>query len=134
MLPPLGIEVLAYGQHGSGRSGGSLKDSDFTMLADDAIAAVQMLKADARIDPKRIGIWGLSQGGWLSLLAAARNSDVRFVVSISAPVVTPDVQMMFRSENAMRINGYPEAEIEQMRATRTASSEERRVGKRCDSK
>src|SRR3546814_14567543 len=82
-----------------------------------------MLKADARIDPKRIGLWGLSQGGWLSLLAAARNSDVRFVVSISAPVVTPDVQMMFRSENAMRINGYPEAEIEQMRTTRKADAD-----------
>lgn len=79
-----------------------------------------MLKADARIDPKRIGVWGLSQGGWLSLLAAARSSDVRFVVSSAAPVVTPDVQMMFRSENSLRINGYPQAEIDQMRTTRKA--------------
>lgn len=120
MLPPLGIAVLTYDRRGSGRSGGSLKDSDYAMLADDAIAAVRMLKADPRIDPKRIGIWGLSQGGWLSLLAAARSSDVRFVVSISAPVVTPDVQMMFRSENSMRINGYSDAEIDQMRAMRQA--------------
>ncbi len=120
MLPPLGIAVLTYDRRGSGQSGGTLQDSDYGMLADDAIAAVQMLKADARIDPERIGIWGLSQGGWLSLLAAARSSDVRFVVSISAPVVTPDVQMMFRSDNSMRINGYPQAEIDQMRATRKA--------------
>jgi uncharacterized protein len=120
MLPPLGIAVLTYDRRGSGQSGGSLKDSDYAVLADDAIAAVQMLKADLRIDPKRIGIWGLSQGGWLSLLAAARSSDIRFVVSISAPVVTPDVQMMFRSENAMRINDYPQAEIDQMLATRKA--------------
>lgn len=120
MLPPLGVAVLTYDRRGSGKSDGDLKDSDYAMLADDAIAAVQMLKADPRIDPKRIGIWGLSQGGWLSLLAATRSSDVRFVVSIAAPVVTPDVQMMFRSENAMRINGYPEAEIDQMRATRNA--------------
>jgi hypothetical protein len=120
MLPPLGIAVLAYDRRGSGQSGGSLKDSDYAVLADDAIAAVQMLKADARIDRRRIGVWGLSQGGWLSLLAAARSSDVRFVVSIAAPVVTPDVQMMFRSENSLRINGYPQAEIDQMRATRKA--------------
>lgn len=120
MLPPLGIAVLTYDRRGSGQSGGSLEASDYTLLADDAIAAVQMLKADARIDPERVGIWGLSQGGWLSLLAAARSSDVRFVVSITAPVVTPDVQMMFRSENSMRINGYSEAEIDQMRATRKA--------------
>lgn len=118
MLPPLGIAVLTYDRRGSGQSGGSLKDSDFAMLADDAIAAVQMLKTDARIDPHRIGIWGLSQGGWLSLLAATRSADVRFVVSIAAPLVTPDVQMIFRSENYMRINGYSETEIGQMRATR----------------
>jgi pimeloyl-ACP methyl ester carboxylesterase len=120
MLPPLGIAVLTYDRRGSGRSGGKLKDSDYAMLADDAIAAVRMLKADARIDPARIGVWGLSQGGWLSLLAAARSADVRFVVSIAAPLVTPDVQMMFRSENVLRINGYPQAEIEQMRAARKA--------------
>jgi pimeloyl-ACP methyl ester carboxylesterase len=120
MLPPLGIAVLTYDRRGSGKSGGNLKDSDYAMLADDAIAAVQMLKVDTRIDPERVGIWGLSQGGWLSLLAAARSSDVRFVVSIAAPLVTPDVQMMFRSENAMRINGYPEVEIDQMRAMRKA--------------
>jgi len=120
MLPPLGIAVLTYDRRGSGQSGGRLKDSDYSMLADDAIAAVRMLKADMRIDPDRIGIWGLSQGGWLSLLAASRSSDIRFVVSIAAPLVTPDVQMMFRSENYMRINAYPEAEIAQMRATRQA--------------
>lgn len=120
MLPPLGIAVLTYDRRGSGRSGGALQDSDYAMLADDAIAAVQMLKADPRIDPERIGIWGLSQGGWLALLAAARSPDVRFVVSASAPLVTPDVQMMFRSESSLRINGYPETEIDQMRATRKA--------------
>ncbi|MBC7991508.1 MAG: alpha/beta fold hydrolase [Luteimonas sp.] len=120
MLPPLGIAVLTYDRRGSGQSGGKLSDSDYAMLADDAIAAVRMLRADARIDPARVGIWGLSQGGWLSLLAATRSSDVRFVVSIAAPLVSPDVQMMFRSESYMRINGYPETEINQMRATRRA--------------
>jgi pimeloyl-ACP methyl ester carboxylesterase len=120
MLPPLGIAVLTFDRRGSGQSSGSLKDSDYSMLADDAIAAVRMLKADMRIDPERIGIWGLSQGGWLSLLAASRSSDVRFVVSIAAPLVTPDVQMMFRSESYMQINDYPEAEIAQMRAARQA--------------
>jgi dipeptidyl aminopeptidase/acylaminoacyl peptidase len=120
MLPSLGIAVLTYDRRGSGQSSGSLRDSDYAALADDALAAVQMLMADSRIDPRRIGIWGLSQGGWLSLLAAARSPDVRFVVSISAPVVTPDVQMMFRSENSLRINGYDDADIAQMRATRQA--------------
>jgi pimeloyl-ACP methyl ester carboxylesterase len=120
MLPPLGIAVLAYDRRGSGQSGGRLGDSDYAMLADDAVAAVRMLKADTRLDPQRIGIWGLSQGGWLALLAASRSTEVGFVVSIAAPLVTPDVQMMFRSENSLRINGYPEEQIQRMRAARQA--------------
>lgn len=120
MLPPMGIAVFTYDRRGNGKSEGSQKGNGFQLLADDAVAAVKMIKADARIDPKRVGIWGLSQGGWLSMLAATRSSDVRFVVSIAAPVVTPDVQMMFLTDNAMRIFGYPQVEIDQMRATRKA--------------
>jgi len=120
MLPALGIAVFTYDRRGSGKSGGDLQTSDYTLLADDAIAAVRMLKADTRIDPKRVGIWGLSQGGWLALLAASRSSELAFAVSVSAPLVSPDVQMMFRSINVLRVNGYPQADIEQMIATRKA--------------
>jgi len=123
MLPAMGIAVFTYDRRGYGKSGGTQKNSGFQLLADDAVAAVKMLEADARIDPKRVGIWGLSQGGWLSLLAASRNPKVRFVVSISAPVVTPDVQMMFLTENAMRVFGYSQPEIDRMRETRKAVDE-----------
>lgn len=120
MLPPLGIAVFIYDRRGSGKSGGDLQSSDYALLADDAIAAVRMLKADARIDPRRVGIWGLSQGGWLALLAASRSSEPAFAISVSAPLVTPDVQMMFRSINSLRVHGYSQADIDQMIAARKA--------------
>lgn len=120
MLPPLGVAVFVYDRRGSGASARAANTGDYTALADDAIAAARMLKADRRIDPKRVGVWGLSQGGWLSLLAASRSKDIGFAVSISAPVVTPDVQMIFFSANTLRVNGYPQAEIDQMIAARKA--------------
>ena len=120
MLPALGIAVFSYDRRGSGRSGTVNAGGDFALLADDAAAAVRSLKADPRIDPRRIGIWGLSQGGWIGPLAAARSSDVAFVVSVAAPVVTADVQMIFSSTNHLKANGYSQAEIEQMVATRKA--------------
>lgn len=120
MLPALGVAVFVYDRRGSGKSAGDLQASDYALLADDAIAAVRMLKADPRIDPKRVGIWGLSQGGWLALLAASRSPEPAFIVSVSAPLVSPDVQMMFRSANSLRVHGYPQAEIDQMLATRQA--------------
>ncbi|MBJ7501549.1 MAG: alpha/beta fold hydrolase [Sphingopyxis sp.] len=119
-LPALGIAVFAYDRRGSGQSGTKTAGGDFTLLADDAIAAVQSLKADPRIDPKRVGIWGLSQGGWIGPLAASRSPDIAFVIAVSAPVVTADVQMLFSSTNHLVANGHSRAEIDQMTATRKA--------------
>lgn len=123
MLPPLGIAVFVYDRRGSGQSGTVNAGGSFELLADDAAAAAQSLKADPRIDPKRIGTWGLSQGGWISPLAASRSSEFAFVVAVSAPVVTADVQMIFSSTNHLRANGYPQAEIDLMVATRKTVDE-----------
>lgn len=120
ILPALGIAVFAYDRRGSGESGSETAGGDFTILADDAIAAVKHLKADPRIDPRRIGTWGLSQGGWISPLAASRNPDIAFVIAVSAPVVTADVQMIFSSTNHLKANGYSQADIDQMVAARKA--------------
>ena len=119
-LPALGIAVFVYDRRGSGHSGTKNAGGDFAVLADDAIAAVRSLKADPRIDPRRIGTWGLSQGGWISPLAASRSPDIAFVIAVSAPVVTADVQMLFSSTNHLRANGHSQAEIDQMVATRKA--------------
>lgn len=120
MMPPLGIGVFLYDRRGSGKSGGDLARSDLPMLADDAIAAVKRLKALPQLAAKPIGIWGLSQGGWLSLLAASRSRQIAFAVSISAPLVTPDLQMLFSSENSLRIYGYSQDDIDQMVRLRKA--------------
>ncbi len=120
MLPPLGIAVFVFDRRGSGKSGGTLENTDYTMLADDGIRAQRMLEQDQRIDPRRIGFWGLSQGGWLSLLAASRSPQAAFAISISAPMTTPDVQMNFAVANILRIKGFSQSDIDQAIATRTA--------------
>jgi dipeptidyl aminopeptidase/acylaminoacyl peptidase len=42
----------------------------------DVLAGAHVLAARPDVDPKRIGIYGLSYGGYLTALALARNSDV----------------------------------------------------------
>jgi dipeptidyl aminopeptidase/acylaminoacyl peptidase len=42
----------------------------------DVLAAGLYLRNRPDVDPKRIGIWGASYGGYLTALALARNSDV----------------------------------------------------------
>jgi dipeptidyl aminopeptidase/acylaminoacyl peptidase len=42
----------------------------------DVLAGATFLQAHANVDPKRVGIWGLSYGGLLTSQALARNSDI----------------------------------------------------------
>jgi dipeptidyl aminopeptidase/acylaminoacyl peptidase len=42
----------------------------------DVIAAGLWLKNRPDVDPERLGVWGLSYGGWLTGQALSRNSDV----------------------------------------------------------
>jgi len=123
MLPSLGIAVFVYDRRGTGASGGKASGNAYDRLADDGIAAAQTLARDPRIDPARIGFWGLSQGGWLSLLAASRWKQTAFAISVSAPMVTPDVQMNFAVANILRIKGYSEADIRLALSARTAVDE-----------
>ena len=42
----------------------------------DVLAATAYLRGRGDVDPKRIGIWGGSYGGYLTAMALARNSDL----------------------------------------------------------
>ena len=42
----------------------------------DVLAGAQFLQRDPRVDPKRIGIWGGSYGGYLTAMALAKNSNI----------------------------------------------------------
>jgi pimeloyl-ACP methyl ester carboxylesterase len=123
MLPPLGIAVFTYDRRGTGQSGGAPRGNAYELLADDGVAAAQMLAQDPRIDAGRIGFWGLSQGGWLSLLAASKYEPTAFAISVSAPMVTPDAQMNFAVANILRIKGYGQADIDLAISARTAVDE-----------
>jgi pimeloyl-ACP methyl ester carboxylesterase len=120
LLPAIGYAVFIYDRRGSGQSTGNRAATDFNTLADDGIAALRMLAADKRIDAGRIGFWGLSQGGWLSVLAASRSPQAAFAVSISAPLTTPDVQMNFAVSNILRVRGFGNEDISAAISMRTA--------------
>jgi pimeloyl-ACP methyl ester carboxylesterase len=105
VLPPLGVAVFVYDR----RSGEG--QSDFQVLAEDGAAERNALTGNSHVDAARIGYWGISQGGWLALTAAAIDQKAAFVISVSAPMTTPDVQMNFAVENILRINGYGQEDV-----------------------
>jgi len=110
-LPRLGMAVLVFDRRGTGRSTGDLKSSDYTVLADDAIAARRLFESDPGLRDAPVGYWGYSQGGWIAMIAGSRDPRAAFVVSVSAPLVSPDLQMIEATRNILRINGASEADI-----------------------
>lgn len=113
-----GLAALTYDKRGVGESSGDYRAVPFMDLCDDGLAAIALLKRRADIDAARIGVWGLSQGGWLGPLAASRSRDVRFVIAVSGPAVTPGEQMIFYYANQLRREGLPEGDIADASALR----------------
>ncbi|MFJ2578232.1 alpha/beta hydrolase family protein [Kitasatospora aureofaciens] len=84
-----GIPTLVYDKRTNGYS---LTRRDYGTLADDALAAVRLLRTRPDVDPSRVGLWGLSEGAWVVSLAATRSSDVSFLVTAGAAGLTPSRQ------------------------------------------
>jgi dienelactone hydrolase len=113
-----GIAALAYDKRGVGESGGDFRAVPFMELSNDGLAAIEYLKTRKEIDAKRIGVWGLSQGGWLGPLAASRSADVSFVIAVSGPGVSPGEQMIVYYANELRTEGVAESDVLEASAVR----------------
>lgn len=96
-----GIAALIYDKRGTGGSTGNWRQAGLDTLTGDALAAVRLLKNDPRIDGQAIGVWGISQGGWIAPLAARRDPDIAFVIGVSAAGTTPGKQEAFRIRNVL---------------------------------
>lgn len=78
-----GIAVLRMDDRGVGGSGGSLPDATLQILAQDAVASIRFLAAHPKVDPRRIGLIGGSEGSLVAALAASRSRQVDAVVLLS---------------------------------------------------
>ncbi|AYF77774.1 alpha/beta hydrolase [Nocardia yunnanensis] len=98
----MGITTLVYDKHTDGYSRTHV---DFGLLADDALAAVRVLRATPGVRPDRVGLWGFSEGGWVTPLAAARSADVAFLITLGASGFTPLRTQTWNLTNRIRQQG-----------------------------
>jgi hypothetical protein len=92
-LAEFGFAVLYYDKRGVGKSEGrysgiSIENSNemFKKLSSDARAAASWLRGRPETDPGRIGLFGISQAGWIIPKASAESEDINFSIIISGPV------------------------------------------------
>jgi pimeloyl-ACP methyl ester carboxylesterase len=57
------------------------------------------------------GLYGVSQGGWVALIASAVEARIRFVISNSGPGVSPASQDRFRILNDLRQDGQDDTAL-----------------------
>ncbi|KZB86318.1 alpha/beta hydrolase [Amycolatopsis regifaucium] len=109
-----GIATLIYDKRTEGYS---LFERDYSVLADDALAAVQALRSYPGVDPARVGVWGLSEGGWVAPLAASKSKDVAFAVTVGANGVSPDRQQSWAFETYLRRGGVTGSMVDMVAST-----------------
>ncbi len=103
-----GIAAFIYDKRFVRESGDKWQDDSFQNYAEDAIAAARAAASDTAIDPKKIGIFGHSQGGWVAPLAASQSSLFSFVIISAANAVSPVEQHLWSGTRAGKLNGVRE--------------------------
>jgi alpha-beta hydrolase superfamily lysophospholipase len=100
-----GVAALIFDKRGVGGSSGDWRTATLDDLARDGAAAVARLSNEPRIDRKRIGIHGHSQGGTLAPLVVSHSDHVAFVIGSAAAGLPPDSTELFSVVNSV----YPNA-------------------------
>lgn len=115
-----GFAALIFDKRGVRDSTGNWEDAGFEELAGDAIAGLKFVQTRNDIDPKRIGMWGSSQAGWVMAKATSLSDDIAFIISVSAggSGYTVAQQELYNVETEMRANGFSQAEIDAVLTTR----------------
>lgn len=112
LLPPHGIGVVTFDRRGEGESTGEVTRGRFELQVEDALSVLRT------VDAGRVGLWGISQGGWIGPLAATASDEVAFLVLVASTGVTPAEQMMYAVERQLRLAGYGGEVVERALALR----------------
>ena len=93
-------------------STGDASRGRFEVQARDALAVREA------IGVPRVGLWGVSQGGWIAPLAASQSDRIDFVVGIASTGVTPSEQMMYAVAEQLERARYGSAVVSRVLALR----------------
>lgn len=112
-FPSLGFATFIFDKRGVGASEGKYVEStDFNIPAHDLIKAVEIVKAQPEIDANKIGVMGISQGGWVGPLAATLSKDISFVISFVGGGVSVRDQVLHHRKSELIKKGWPKVKID----------------------
>jgi len=100
-----GFAVLTYDKRANWR------DFTFHELAADAEAGLRFLRQQPEVDAPCVGLWAISQGGWVAPIVGTRVPDLAFIILHAGAPVTPRRQAQMELEQTWPARGYSDADI-----------------------
>ncbi len=123
-LARINIGVFTYDRRGFGESQGNFNSASLEDLAKDALSAIDVLKRRKDIDKEKIGLYGISQGGWIAPLAyTLKPEEISYMILVSSCGVSPSEQMIYSATTTLQMNGYSEQDIEKARYVRNITDD-----------
>jgi pimeloyl-ACP methyl ester carboxylesterase len=116
MFAGIGVTTLVYDRRTAGYS---KTRRDYGLLADDLLGAVEVLRGRPEVDPARVGVWGVSEGGWVAPRAASRSPHVSFVITVGASALGGARQTAWFWQNVLRHQGITGSMIDSVSYTGT---------------
>ncbi len=107
-LSKIGVASLLYDKRGSGESTGHWVRSSLDDLSHDVVAGIEMLKKHPRINSENIGLYGVSQGGWITSRVSRLSDSMAFALVNSGGGVSPYDEEIFSYNTNMKFSGIDE--------------------------
>jgi len=104
-----GFAVCAWDRAGCGESGGKFNEHQpVQSSAKEALAAIAELRNQNITGSDRIGLWGISRGGWICPLVVHEDSAIAFWISVSGADQFDNYRYFLESN--FRIEGRSESQ------------------------
>jgi pimeloyl-ACP methyl ester carboxylesterase len=102
-----GYAVFSWDKPGSGESTGKFSN-ELTERAAILVDGIEVLTEHPSIDPDNIGLWGISQAGWVMPLAIEQSENVAFMIVVSGSAEDSIEQMAFQIGQKVACGGGSE--------------------------
>ncbi len=112
-LADVGFAAFRYDTRGVGQSGGIPSIAGLETRRDEAVAALHAVRGHPEISSDDVGLWGISQEGWVISMAAADNpTDIAFIVVVSGAGISVAEQQVWGIETQSRAAGLDPDDVE----------------------